>query len=109
MWMLAVAIYISLKWLTWWRARTRIAHPTWRSLAYLLAWPGMDADTFLNEAPSTPPTAWEWLWAFFQTILGAVLLWAVARHIPEHDPLTRGWAGMVGLILLLHFGFFQLL
>jgi Membrane bound O-acyl transferase family len=109
MWMLAFAIYISLKWLTWWRARTRIAHPTWRSVAYLLAWPGMDADTFLNGEPSTPPAAWEWLWAFFETSLGAVLLWAVALHLPERDPLIRGWAGMVGLILLLHFGFFQLL
>src|SRR5439155_18484130 len=35
MWVLALAIYFSLKWLTWWRARTRIAHATWRSAAYL--------------------------------------------------------------------------
>lgn len=110
MWMLAFAIYASLKWLTWWRARARIAHPKWRSIVYLLAWPGMDADTFLGSTESTtPPAAWEWLWAFFETILGAVLLWALARCIPKRDPLLRGWVGMVGLILLLHFGFFQLL
>lgn len=110
MWMLAFAIYISLKWLTWWRARTRIAHPRWRSVAYLLAWPGMDATAFLDETESAPtPTPREWLWAFCETILGAVLLWAIARYLPERDPLMRGWAGMVGLILLLHFGLFQLL
>lgn len=110
MWTLAFAIYLSLKWLTWWRARTRIAHPTWRSVAYLLAWPGMDADVFLNAKQSKPPPAkWEWLWAFFETILGVVLLWVVARSLPKRDPLLRGWAGMVGLILILHFGFFQLI
>jgi hypothetical protein len=50
-----------------------------------------------------------WLWAFFETILGAVLVWMVARYLPKRDPLILGWAGMIGLILLLHFGFFQLL
>jgi len=110
MWVLAFSIYVSLKWLTWWQARGRIAHPRWRSMAYLLAWPGMDADTFLDGSQSTPPPeAWEWLWAFVETTLGAVLLWAVARHLPERDPLIQGWVGMVGLILLLHFGLFQLL
>jgi hypothetical protein len=110
MWMLAFAIYISLKWLTWWRARTRIAHSRWRSVAYLLAWPGMDANAFLDETEGAPPpTPREWLWAFFETILGAVLVWMVARYLPKRDPLILGWAGMIGLILLLHFGFFQLL
>jgi hypothetical protein len=37
MWILAFSIFVSLKWLTWWKARTRIAHPAWRSAAYLLA------------------------------------------------------------------------
>src|SRR5579872_4609822 len=48
MWSLSFAIYFGLKWLTWGRARSRIAHPAWRSVAYLLAWPGMDADAFLD-------------------------------------------------------------
>lgn len=110
MWVLAFAIYISLKWLTWWRARSRIAHPTWRSVAYLLAWPGMDANAFLDKTGRAhPPSVREWLWAFLEMILGAVLLWTVARHLSKRDHLLQGWAGMVGLILLLHFGFFQLL
>ena len=110
MWVLAYAIYASLKWLSWWQARTRIVHRAWRSVAYLLAWPGMDADAFLDETKTVPaPSAWEWGRAFFELILGAVLLWAIARYLPKRYPLTQGWAGMVGLILLLHFGFFQLL
>jgi len=109
MWALAFTIYFSLKWLTWWRARARVAHSPWRSAAYLLAWPGMDAEAFLDASqrvPPPPPTTW--LWAIFETALGAILLWAVARSVPQEEHLLRGWMGMLGLILLLHFGTFQI-
>jgi hypothetical protein len=105
MWVLSFAIYLSLKWLTWWRARSQIAHPAWRPVAYLLAWPGMDAETFLDASHRLPrPAPSTWFWATFETILGAILLWAVARSIPQGQHLLRGWVGMAGLILLLHFG-----
>jgi hypothetical protein len=110
MWVLAFAIYLSLKWLTWWMARLRIAHPAWRSVAYLLGWPGMDADAFLDARLHPPPRSPRtWLWAIFETALGAILLWVVAGSIPQAQPLLRGWAGMFGLILLLHFGAFQII
>jgi hypothetical protein len=109
MWILAFAIYLSLKWLTWWRSQSRIAHPAWRSFAYLLAWPGMDADDFLDVRQRVPlPAHSAWLSATFETTLGAMLLWAMARSIPQERPLLCGWVGMVGLILLLHFGTFQI-
>jgi Membrane bound O-acyl transferase family len=109
MWILSFAIFISLKWLTWWRARFRIAHSPWRSAGYLLAWPGMDAEAFLDanqRVPTPPPMAW--LWAIFETALGVLLLSVVARSVPQGIPLLRGWVGMLGLILLLHFGAFQI-
>src|SRR6266849_8443894 len=91
MWILSFAIYLSLKWLTWWRARSRIAHAAWRSVAYLLAWPGMDADAFLDASHrASPPAGWAWLSAAFETILGAILLWVLARSIPLGQPLLRG-------------------
>jgi hypothetical protein len=109
MWTLSFTIYLSLKWLTWWRARSRIAHPAWRSVAYVLAWPGMDADAFLDAKQRVPPPAIStWLWATCETILGAILLWVVARRVPQGQLLLRGWVGMMGLILLLHFGTFQI-
>jgi hypothetical protein len=110
MWALSFAIFFSLKWLTWWRARARVSHPAWRSIAYLLAWPGMDADAFLDANQRVPqPRSATWLWATLETTLGAVLLWIVARSLPGGEPLLRGWTGMLGLILLLHFGSFQLI
>lgn len=110
MWILSFAIFISLKWLTWWRARIQIAHSAWRSAAYLFAWPGMDAEAFLDATQRVPPPApATWLWAICETTFGVLLLWGVARSVPAGEPLLRGWVGMLGLILLLHFGTFQII
>jgi len=109
MWLLAFSIYAALKWLTWWPARN-LSRTPWRSIAYLLAWPGMDAECFLDaRLRAAPPSARKWAWAIFETALGAALLWMIARTIPEAADLLRGWVGMLGLVLLLHFGSFQLL
>ncbi|MGH9594851.1 MAG: hypothetical protein ACRD5L_17300, partial [Bryobacteraceae bacterium] len=68
MWALAFAIFAGLKWLTWWKARAHFPHAAWRSASYLFAWPGMDAESFLDEArhPASPPTQ-QWLWALAKT------------------------------------------
>jgi alginate O-acetyltransferase complex protein AlgI len=110
MWLLAITIFAGLKWLTWWRARKRVTHARWRSIAYLVAWAGMDADSFLDSSqlPQRPSTHM-WLWAMVETAVGAILLWGIARFVPSSNGLLRGWVGMLGLILLLHFGSFQLL
>lgn len=76
----------------------------------LLAWPGMDADDFLDARRRLSlPSHGTWFWAMFETILGAILLWVVARSLPQAQPLLRGWVGMFGLVLLLHFGAFQII
>jgi Membrane bound O-acyl transferase family len=110
MWTLAFAIFAGLKWLTWWNARSQVRKTPWRSVAYLLMWPGMDADSFLNsKEPEHKPTFRQWFWAILETLLGAALFWGIARAFPTSNPLLPGWIGMLGLILLLHFGSFQLL
>jgi hypothetical protein len=110
MWILAASIYFGLKWLSWWKARGRISHAAWRSIAYLLAWPGMDAESFLDARKvAPPPRLWDWFWAVLETGLGVIFLWVVARNLPLGQTLLRGWTGMLGLILLLHFGAFQIL
>jgi hypothetical protein len=109
MWILAFTIFIGLKWVTWWKARLKVEHPAWRATAYLLAWPGMDAEAFLDiDHHVLPSPAKTWVWASLETALGAALLWVVARSVPQRETLLRGWFGMLGLILLLHFGTFQI-
>ncbi|HTG28551.1 MAG TPA: MBOAT family protein [Methylomirabilota bacterium] len=109
MWILAVSIYAGLKWLTWWSARNHIHHQVWCDIAYLLAWPGMDAEAFLRSSGRVSrPRVREWLRAVFVTCAGAALLWIVSRVPPPNLLLLRGWIGMLGLILLLHFGTFQI-
>ena len=110
MWALSFAIFAGLKWMTWWRARTRVAHSAARSVADLAAWPGMDAEAFLNpETHPAEPSLQEWIWAALKTALGIGLLWIVARRIPTEQDLLRGWIGLFGLIFLLHFGSFHLI
>jgi hypothetical protein len=110
MWALAFSIFAGLKWITWLRARDKVSHAARRSVAYLLAWPGMDAENFLgSRAIPLPPVTSEWLWAATKMLLGATLLWVIARRIPSQEALLRGWIGLFGLILILHFGSFDLI
>ncbi len=109
MWSLAFAFFLGLKWTTWWEARDRVPHTAGRSLAYLAAWPGMDAPTFLDSQQQAPvPALREWLWAGLKTTAGIALLWVVAGRVPARQTLVRGWIGLLGLVLLLHFGSFHL-
>ncbi len=109
MWALAVVIYASLKWASWWRSPGRCGSSVVRSVGYLLAWPGMDTDSFLATDRKVPaPRAREWVWAIGKTELGAVLLWVIARRVPGERPLWQAWVGLVGMVLLAHFGSFHL-
>ncbi len=110
MWALFLAIFAALKWLTWWRACSSTRHTAWRSAAYLLAWPGLDADTFLASYARVPRARRrDWLLALTKTTLGMVLLWVVARRMAPLGTVAQGWTGLLGLISLLHFGSFHLL
>lgn len=70
----------------------------------------MDADVFLDAKMRVPPPPFSaWFSAAVKTIFGTILLWVVPRSVPQGQVLLRGWIGMVGLILLLHFGIFQII
>jgi len=132
MWLTAAAIFFGCKWLTAWRAQTTNPHlelaPT---LGYFFAWPGMDAEEFLtrfrqnstalrrhvferepgrDELPLVldvqkhlPPL----VAPMTKIFLGAALLFVAARFAQQS--LFAGWIGMIGMILILHFGLFQFL
>lgn len=107
MWIVAGAIYAACKLLTWLRADVE-GVPWWRHAGYLLAWPGLDAGAFLTRTEPRAPTQREWLGALATTCAGAALCVSAATLTFERPDVT-GWIGMVGLVLLLHFGLFHLL
>jgi hypothetical protein len=110
MWALSFAIFGAVKWMTWWTARNQLKPTIGRSIAYLAAWPGMDAEAFLDShRHAERPVARQWVWAAAKTMLGVGLIWAAAPRIPIGDTLLRGWVGLLGLIFLLHFGSFHLI
>jgi predicted DCC family thiol-disulfide oxidoreductase YuxK len=111
MWAMALALYAGCKWLTYSQARAASdrVDPR-RALAYLLAWPGMDAAAFLSgDDHVARPSRSEWLLAALKTGLGFVVTWALAGDLLRVSPLVAGWVGMVGAVFILHFGTFHLL
>ncbi len=107
MWALALSIFAAFKWLTLRRAVNRPSRGP--ALAYLLAWPGMEADAFLTGHPAAKPKLSEWIVAGGQTAAGGVIAWLGAKCSTGLSPLVAAWTGMIGIVMMLHFGFFQLL
>jgi len=111
MWVLAGAIYSGCKWETWFRARAERARASFaRSIGYLLLWPGMDAARFLEGERRGPrPSGRAWAGAAAKTACGILIVTLIARRAPGTNGLFAGWAGMIGLVIALHFGAFHLL
>lgn len=111
MWALAVVIFCGCKWLTWRRCPPTRA-PLWQQASYLLLWPGLDPAAFLAPRPSPAarrPTRREWLLGAGKLAAGVLILYGLTRLIPPEHPYVVGWVGMVGTIMVLHFGSFHLL
>ncbi len=109
MWTIALALFLGSKWITILQLVRTGHRPGLRLLAYSFLWPGMDANAFCGNKLTTPPHAREWTLAATKTLLGAAVLWLGAPLTPAPHPLITGWVGMIGIVLLLHFGLFHLL
>jgi hypothetical protein len=111
MWLLSAAIFAGCKWLTW-RRTVATGAQWWQHAGYLLAWPGLDADAFLSSKRLPPKERVhprEWSFAALRLVIGVTLFWVVAGLVSEDHKIIFGWLGMIGLILMLHFGAFHLL
>lgn len=109
-WGLVFAFFGAMKWLTWRRTPAPGASLQLQ-LGYLLAWPGLDAPTFLTStaARREPVDSRVGVVAIGKLLLGAALFWGVARIVPDSWPLIRGWVGIAGLAIGVLGGAFQFL
>jgi hypothetical protein len=109
MWLMAGAIFFGCKWLTFWRARQHVDSSLTRSFGYLFAWAGMDAASFLGTHRSRGNMSLRPRRIFLtvsKILLGALFIFGLARL--ASNQLLAGWIGMIGMILVLHFGLFDL-
>jgi len=109
MWAIAFALFAGCKWLCF-RKATRVQVGVGRKIGFLFGWIGMDAaDFFATHEASKRPQPGELAFAGLKLFVGTVLMWTVVRLALPTYPLVAGWAGMIGLIFILHFGLFHLL
>jgi D-alanyl-lipoteichoic acid acyltransferase DltB (MBOAT superfamily) len=69
----------------------------------------MDSSAFFDHKPTGRPKLREWCGAPATTTLGMVLIWGIVPPILTMHPMAAGWVGMIGIVLVLHFGTFRLL
>src|SRR3954469_7747898 len=123
MWLLAFSVWLACKIVTWIQVpRNRRTFPA--AAAYFVAWPGMDPQPFISPVArvSNPcrsarvarlgtgwkPVLQKCLAASTKVLAGAILI-AVAVHLVSTHPFLASWVGMIGTVLFLHFGLFDLI
>ena len=114
-WLLMVATFFGMyggfKWLTFWEALRRGARPSLaRAAGYLFLFAGTDASSFLDaERSVAKPEKTEWIRAATKMSAGLALMFAAARRLSPISPYLGVWLGMIGGVLIGHFGSFHLL
>jgi len=109
MWTLAFTLFAGCKWFCFRRDLAKVQTISLgKKLAFLFGWVGMNAG-FLKPKRTEAPRTIEWIFAALKIALGAILLWVFTPRAIAINPLLAGWNGMTGVVLLLHFGLFQML
>ncbi len=103
MWAIALASFASFKWLTFASFAAEHSVSFGRAAAYLLLWPGMDAPAFFAPARARRPALRELATGSANIAVGISLL-AGGIYLLAAQPFVAGWLGMIGLVLVLHFG-----
>jgi predicted DCC family thiol-disulfide oxidoreductase YuxK len=110
MWAMAGALFLGCKWLTFWRAKQKGATASaGRVFGFFFLWAGMDATAFLGTRTTqrtVTESAGRAAFALIKIGAGTFVLFELARFAAH--PLLAGWIGMIALILILHFGLFDL-
>ncbi|QDT30876.1 MBOAT family protein [Thalassoglobus polymorphus] len=108
MWAIAVVVYGTCKVLTWMRAQPA---GNWRkSLVYLFFEPGLNAKRFLSDRSKVVlPCRSEWVCASIFFLVGILSVAVIVPAIAIEQRSLTATVGMIGVVLILHFGFLDLL
>ncbi len=109
MWLLVAALLFAFKAMTWVASGERRGR---RALGYFLFWPGLDPSPFLGDGPTRGTEPPDSMWSdlargVVALAAGGVALWLVTPRLG--NPYIAAWSGMVGIVLMLHFGVLHLL
>lgn len=108
--LISLALFVACKWLTYRQATHRLQVVSLaRVFSYWLLWPGMDAGAFLSPIPYPHrPPGRAWLAALAKTLVGAILVGVLARHLSPDNRYWRVLTVLVGLGLCVPFGVLHL-
>lgn len=108
-WSLVLALVWGLKWPLWRREERRRGRGEIAWLIAFFLWPGMDATAFFDRSRMRwPVETREWFVGIAKIVFGAALVWGGAGRFVD-EPLLAGWIGMVGIVFIIHFGWFDIL
>lgn len=106
MWLLAACLYFVLKALT--LLKTKASASASEITVWLLFCPTLNLTGFLRRCVESPSDARRLAFAgLVNLIFGAALLWVAVPWLVQ-TPMVAAWAGMVGLVFMLHFGCFHI-
>lgn len=78
MWLMAIALFLGFKWLTFATSHAPTA-PVWIQLLYLASWPGLAPDEFIRPLPrSRRPSRSDWFPPSLNLVTGLLLVILVA-------------------------------
>jgi alginate O-acetyltransferase complex protein AlgI len=109
MWAIAFGTFFACKWLTWARQANSLRGRAADAAAYFLAWPGMDPAAFLQRGAGEMPDLHKLPGAVARILSGIALVTLVVPRLRIGHPTVAGAVGMAGLILVLHFGVFEVM
>ncbi|MCE9605144.1 MAG: membrane bound O-acyl transferase family-domain-containing protein [Planctomycetia bacterium] len=110
----AMTLFYGFKWITYRSVASDKKVSCGRTWGYFFAWPGLDAEAFFSDRePTSRPTGRDYVGAGTTMLVGALTIVVAARmrltvDPVVVDPLIVGWAAMIGIVTMLHFGLFRL-
>lgn len=102
-------VYFGLKLLTFSVDFGTLSKTPWRAAGYLLLWPGMDSRRFCRAREGLVPRLRQCFAPALLVLAGGCLIPVGVQVASAGHPWLGGWLIVAGLLLVMHFGVFEIL